>query len=226
MRQSSNARRTRSQRTVMPVAPVSAITRPWWEWVVFCLAVFGGVKTLWDWIVLPFRQRPKLSGTLEKTPVLRGHTTSSPQSTRTADLAAAIDAAFDAEIRLSVCVYNKRQQPTSLKKWVLRVQAEGRQQQELAPLPHNALSQRKGPYIDPTSLMPETIKFEWRSPVCGWLYFRCPNIRSRMLGSAKYTLFAVDIDDRKHRVVSSRFPPASKENTNVLSVLGDSAAAP
>lgn len=194
---------------------MSAITRTWWEVVVYCLGVLGGVKTLWDWIVLPFRQRPKLSGTLEQTPVLRGHTTSSPQSTGAANSAAAIDAAFDAEIRLSVCVYNKRQQPTSLKKWALRVQAEGKQQRELAPLPHNALSQRKGPYIDPTSLMPETIKFEWRSPVCGWLYFWYPNISSRMLGSAKYALFAVDIDNRTHRVVSGRFPPPSNENPNV-----------
>jgi len=210
----------------MSVAIVSAITRPWWEWVVFCLGVFGGVKTLWDWIVLPFRQRPRLCGTLEQTPVLRGHTTSSPQSTGAADLAAAIDAAFDAEIRLSVCVYNKRQQPTSLKTWALRVQAKGKQQQELAPLPHSALGQRKGPYIDPTSLMPEAIKFEWRSPVCGWLYFWYPNIRSRMLGLAKYTLFAVDIDNRKHRVVSARFPPSPKQDTNVLSALGDGAPQP
>lgn len=209
----------------MTVAPALAITRPWWEWVAFGLGVLGGGKTLWDWIVLPFRQRPKLSGTLEKTPVLRGRITSSPQPTEVADSAAARVAAFDAEIRLYVCVYNKRQQPTSLRKWALRIQPEGKQQQELAPLPHNDLSQRKGPYIDPTSLMPETIKFEWRSPVRGWLYFLHPNIRKGMLESTKFTLFAVDIDGRKHRVVSGAFPAASNENTNVFSVLGDSAAA-
>jgi hypothetical protein len=161
---------------------------------------------------------------LEKAPVLRGHTTSSPQPAGTGDLTAAIDAAFDAEIRLSVCVYNRRQQPTFLKKWILRVEVKGKQEQELASLPHGSLSQRKGPYIDPASLMPETIRFEWRSPVCGWLYFRYPNIRSRMLGSAKYTLFAIDIDNRKHRVVSGTFPTAPNDDTDIRSVLGDSSA--
>lgn len=205
----------------MPVASVSAITRPWWEWVVFGLGVLGGAKTLWDWIVLPFRQRPTLAGSLEKTPVLRARVTSSPPPQGTADSAAALDAAFDTEIRLAVCVYNKRQQPTSLRTWVLRIQPEAKRQRELAPLSHHALSERKGPYIDPSSLMPETIRFDWRSPVRGWLYFRCSNVRSRTLALTKYALFAVDVDNRRHRVVSSTFPAASGENTNVFSVLGD-----
>jgi hypothetical protein len=34
-----------------------------------------------------------------------------------------------------------------------------------------------------------------------------------MLGSAKYTLFAIDIDSRKHRVVSGTFPTAPNEDT-------------
>jgi hypothetical protein len=46
-----------------------------------------------------------------------------------------------------------------------------------------------------------------------------------MLGSAKYTLFAIDIDNRKHRVVSGTFPTAPNEDTNIFSVLGDSGAA-
>jgi hypothetical protein len=166
----------------------------------------GGVKALWDWIV-SFLKRPKLAGTLEKTPILRGRTTSFPQLATAADL----DTAFDTEIRLYVSAYNKRQEPTSLKKWVLRVQAKGKNQHELAALRHRDLSQRRGRYIDPAYLMPETIRFEWRTPVSGWLYFLYLDIHSATLGLAKYTLFAVDIENRKHRVVSGEFPAAPNE---------------
>jgi hypothetical protein len=197
------------------VPSVSPTARPWWEWVVFGLGVIGGLKTIWDWAVLPFLQRPKISGTLEKL-VLRGRgVTASPQDTTTD-----WDTAFDAEIRMYVCAYNKRQQQTSLKKWILRVRAHGKHWQDLAPIPNRDLETRRGPSVDPASFMPETIRFEWRSPTRGWLYFCCPNIRRRTLGSAKYKLFVVDIDNRRHQLFSGDLPAAPDKSPNgVLSVL-------
>jgi len=92
----------------------------------------------------------------------------------------------------------------------------------LASIPNRDLETGRGPYVDPAAFMPETIKFEWRSPTRGWLYFRYPNIRRRTLGSAEYKLFAVDIDNRRHQLFSGGLPTAPDKPPNgVLSVLTD-----
>ena len=205
-----------------PVPPATTAIRPWWEWVAFGLGVIGSLKIIWAWTVVPFLQRPKLSGSLEKLVVRGRGVTASPQD------AADSDTAFDPEICMYVYAYNKRQQPTSLKKWVLRVRAQGRQRQELNTTPNQDLAKRRAPYVDPSFFMPETIQFEWRSPARGWLYFRCPNIRQRALGSARYKLFVVDIDDRRHHLASGYLPatPGRPPNGVLAALAGAGAAEP
>jgi len=56
--------------------------------------------------------------------------------------------------------------------------------------------------------MPEALHFVWREPHEGWLYFRCPNTKANSLEYCKFTLFAVDTDDRKHRLCSGLIPEA------------------
>jgi hypothetical protein len=171
--------------------------RPWWEWVVFFLAVLGGGKTvIWDWIVSPLRQRAKIRGSVEELFVR-------PLGVaRTAALKDTVSSAFDAEIGLRVFCYNKHTQHTYLKKWLLQVKVKGKKPYRIESTPLVNFGPHQ--HLDFHPWMPEDIRFFWKEPAKGWLFFRCPNTRAETLESAKLKLFAVDVDGRQHRLFSGR----------------------
>jgi hypothetical protein len=170
---------------------LQSTVKPWWEWLVYVLGVIGGTKTLiWDWILCPYWRRPKIRGSIEKWifPPLSGESTPSKSE--------------GAEVGLYIWSYNKRPQHTYLKKWMLKIRTEDRKVYDLEPTP--SAEWQIPTHFRFVTPMPDWARFAWREPVHGWVFFRCRGLQCEILKSAVFTLFAVDVDGRKHKLFSGR----------------------
>jgi len=178
-------------------------SKPWWEWTLFIFAVLGAVKSfLWDWLIVPLRKRPKLVGEVKDVRLVSAGLTCSTDDSTTQQNVSDSEIRFDSEIRLLVSVHNKRDQPTHLREWALEVCSKGISKVVLRSFTPE--QDRRWKIHGP--LMREQIHFCWREPHEGWLYFRYPNRRPQRLESSRYSLFVIDIDNRKYRLHSGLIP--------------------
>ena len=133
--------------------------KTWVASVLFWFAVLGAIKSfLWEWLVAPLLQRPKVVGTLQAIWVIPRGVTVNP------DKAVDQASAFDTEIRMKINVFNKRAQPTYLTGWLLEVHFKRKSVAALY-VDEKSLESRRSKIDGP--LMLESIKLEKEEPHSG-----------------------------------------------------------
>jgi len=149
-------------------------------------------------MVSPLLRLPKLVGDLKDIRLV------SAGVARNLGASISEETAVDSELRVHVNVHNKHPQPAYLKRWELEIRPKrGRTFSLPSFVPEKDRRWRiNGP------LMPEQLHFALGEPHEGWLYFRCPNTMAARLEGCELSLFAVDTDNRKHRLFIGLIPKA------------------
>jgi hypothetical protein len=194
-------------------------TKPWWEWLALILGIIGGLKTMYDFGVSLFLNRPRITGEVEHM-FVRSQTGSDPILNPLGS--GKYSSAFFCEVLIHIYAINKGRKETSVRGWEVRIRHGCREivatlfYPSTAPLHPLWVRSREAGFPE-MKFMPcgASVMFECNKGFNGSLAFLVKGItKTELLTDSRLRAIAIDASGRRHSLKS--FPMKTDETPGLL----------